>query len=152
MNWSGAINPFFGMTPADKGFGAAHFKRLGIDDGLKVKLEFAMRERPTQFVFESMLFHHRLAEYRLKRRIAVSAQRFCVIKCEIGPLQQVVAVKAVLRRQCYANTGTNIDNVPTDRERLRNQLDDTAREGLSGIALIDVVHLYDSEFVAAQPR
>ncbi len=58
----------------------------------------------------------------------------------------------MLRRQRYADARTNIDNVPADGKRLRKKLNDAARERLSGIALIDVVHLYDGEFIAAKPR
>ena len=75
-----------------------------------------------------------------------------MIEREIGLLQKIVGMCAVLRRQCDTDTGADADIVLADRERLGDERDDPGGERLGGVGLLGIVELDDGEFVAAEPR
>ena len=109
MNWSGGTSPRTGWrqrTSASKPLPAAG---LDLEERLIMHLELAARDGVAQVAFE------RVAGFELRRhrlvvdREAVAARRFRPVQRQVGLLQKLLPVDAVLRHHRDADAGADLD-------------------------------------------
>ena len=116
-------------------------------------LEMTARDGVAQIAFEGVagfeLRRHRL----VVKRVAVAPRRFRAIEREVGLLQQLLLVVAVLRRDRDPDAGADLDAMARQLERFGDQFRRSARDRSNERGpLIVACGLDDREFVAAEPR
>ena len=88
----------------------------------------------------------------LEEAIGTAAVLLGAIEREIGFLEQLVRILAVLRRQRNADADADDELVTGNLVGRRNLLDHVAGEQGNGGRIAVVAELHDREFVAAEPR
>ena len=148
----GRDQPLGRVPPADQRLGAARLARRHVDHRLIVDLELLARQRVAQLVLQAVARVDLRGHLRIEEVEAVAAGRFGAIEREVGLLQQLVRVDAVLRRERDADAGADAHLAAVELERLGDQLDDPHGQHDGGLALIRLAALQDGEFVAAEAR
>src|ERR1700681_3466485 len=140
------------MTPANKSFHALAMAGLNVEERLIVHFELTACNGVPQVALK------RVSRFKLRghrfivKGVAVAARRFRTIHRQIGLLEQLLLIAAVLRRHRNPDTGADFDAMARQQEWLgdksRNAGGETDRSG----PLIVALSLDDGEFVAARPR
>ena len=140
------------MIPADQRLEAADFTRRGIDERLVVQLEFVPLDRIAQIELElvacARLFRHHVFE----QPPGIAAFGLGLIEREIGALDELFRLLAVLRREHDADAGFDDGPVAVEIVGLADEAEQPVRQCDRTRARIAVHRLQHREFVAAQPR
>jgi hypothetical protein len=141
----------FGMAPAQQGFAAGDLVVAKIDHRLVVDFEPAIRERLTQILLHRKPgfragTHGRFEEAKGSAPVGLGA-----IHRQIGILDELIQIGAVLRSQCNADAGVGRELVPEALIRLPDRLMNSGHEfdDLGGV--LDS-GLNDRKLVTTQPR
>ena len=141
----------FRMPPAHQSLDTAGAQRDDIDDALIVNLEFLARDRVAQIHFERAPQPRFGIHLVLEEAVIVAAFALGAIEREVGILQELRRVGAVVRRNGDADGNADDDLVALDLVGLADQADQALGEidGLLPVVVVDL--LQDGEFVAAEP-
>ena len=85
-----------------------------------MKLEFVACDRGAQIGFRRAPVLRIEFHVRFEQPIGIAAFRFCLVEREIGVLQQMLGLDAVIRQQRNADAGFDGDLLTVDIERLAN--------------------------------
>jgi hypothetical protein len=112
----------FGMVPAQQRFAAGDPVVAEIDQGLIEKLEPSLRDRLTQIQLQCAARLDPRVHLRLKEAIGPASFGFGAIHRQIGILQQLIEIGAVLRSQRNADAGVGGELVTQTLVRFPDRL------------------------------
>ncbi len=100
------------MLPAQQGLGLVNTAVLQRHDGLVMHLQMAVVQSQTQIVGQAQMARDVFLHGRFKEAIAIAPVCFGGIHGLIGAFNQVRRFERILRVQCHANAGTEINHMP----------------------------------------
>ena len=139
------------MVPAQQRLEGDYAIAGDVADGLVVRLEFVALERRPHIHFQQAPRLRARVHAGLEEAIGAAAVGLGAVQREVGVLQQLVGIAAVLRRQRDADRDADHDLMVVDLVRRGDHLDETAGER-SGRSLLGAADLDHGELVAAEPR
>ena len=122
-----------------------------VADRLVVGLEFVALQRRAQIHLQQPPRLRARIHAGLEEAIGAAAVRLGAVQREVGVLQQLVRIVAVLRRQRDADRDADHDLMVVDLVRRRDHLDEAAGKG-SRRGFLGAPDLDHGELVAAEPR
>ena len=117
-----------------------------------MQLELVAPDRAAQVGFERMARARLRLHLDVEQAAAIAPFRLGAVEREIGILQQLVRVVAVLRGERHADAGADGELVARKLVGLAHGGEQAIREGQRRFALVVAGALQDRELVAAEPR
>src|SRR5665213_906513 len=139
-----------GMTPAQQRFASADLVVAKIYQGLIVNLEPAVLDRLPQLQFQQSLRFGARIHSRLEESIGSASVGLGAIHRHFRVLQQLIEIRAILRRQRNADAGIGGDQMTRALEGLTDCPIDSFHQ-MDGIGGTLYRGLNDREFVATKP-
>ena len=149
--FGGRDHAAFGMAPAQQRLAAGHLVAAEIDQRLVVDFEAAVHQRLAQILLQGKPRLGAGIHRRLEEAIGPAAVGLGAVHRQIGILDQLIEIGAVLRRQRDADAGIGRELVTEAFIGLPDRLMN-ARHEFHDVARVPDGGLDHRELVAAQPR
>jgi hypothetical protein len=117
-----------------------------------VQLELVVGERVAQLDLMGAACARRDPHRILEKAVGVAALGLGFVEREIGVLEELVHLGAMLRRHRDADAGADIELMTVEIVGRSHRLEQPAGDGNRRLALIVVRRRQNGEFVAAKPR
>ena len=143
--------PALGLVPAKQRLAGDDLVSLEIDDRLIVQFELSLGERRAQIELEIPPRRHPLMHGGFEKPVRAATAGLGAVERQIGVLEQLVGVGAVVGRNCNADTGIDHDLAVIEVIRQRNRVAEPSGKSFRVRGFGDL-GLDDRKLVAAEPR
>ena len=139
------------MAPADERLHVGDLVRPHVDDGMVVQLEFVARERIAQIDLERSARVRVGPHHGFEQAVGAAAADLGLVEGQIGALDELIDVGAVLWSKRNPDAGRDIEPVTVERIGGGKRLEQPVGGGNRFFALVPVHRRHDCKFVAAEP-
>ena len=149
--FGGRDHAAFGMAPAQQGLAAGHLVAVKVDQRLVVDFEAAIHQRLTQVLLHGKPRLRAGVHRGFEEAMGSASAGLGAIHRQIGVLDQLIQLGAVLRRQCNADAGVGRELMTEALIGLPDRLVNSGDE-FHDIADVPDAGLDHRKLVTAEPR